>query len=190
MADKITVIKNFNDIKNVFVGDKTIEGNWTFNEDVESTGFKITTKTDADVVLAGGGTTPLSGLATPILFKANTTLSSAQILALNTTPIEVVSAQGAGTVIVVQSIVYKYNFNTTDYSTQTSLQATYTGETPVMQSVANILNAGVDLIKGWGAGTIIEMKDNTGISIETPTADPTLGDGTVDVYITYEILTL
>ena len=38
--------------------------------------------------------------------------------------------------------------------------------------------------------SVIELKENAGISIQTPTSDPTLGDGTVDVYVTYEVLIL
>lgn len=168
--------------QDIYVGGKVTADEYVSNAtiaEIDTTGdTSLITKEYLDNNLTAG------------LLKVSYTLSSAQILALNTTPIEVVSAQGAGTVIIVKNIVYRYNFITTAYSTQNGLRAIYTGGSTDLQIISNILDQTSDIIKGSGLSSVAEMDENTGISIRVPTADPTAGSGTVDVYVTYEILTL
>ena len=126
------------------------------------------------------------------LFKAKVSLSSAQILAGHTSPVEVVPAKGAGTLIVVHSVVYKYNFITSAYTGGTSsLEITYTGSSEVLQFANSILDSVVDIRRG-GTGAMFQatdMPENTGISVQVPSA-VSGGDSTADVYITYETITL
>jgi hypothetical protein len=60
-----------------------------------------------------------------ILYKESTSefffkkiITSAEILALNTTPIELVPAQGANTIIVPTTILAEMDYNTTPYATE------------------------------------------------------------------------
>ena len=53
------------------------------------------------------------------------TLSSAQILAINTTPIEIIPAQGANKLIIIDSFSYDYTFVTAAYTGDTDLRAEY-----------------------------------------------------------------
>lgn len=165
-------------------------GNFVGTGTSEATGFQITSKTDVDVVLAGGGSKLLSDFvlsSDAVEFKATRKLSLGDILALNTTPLEVVAAQGVGTVVIVKSVNYEYTFLSA-YATQTIIETKYSGQTPILSSI-DILGGGADKIIGEsGAGS--ERFENTAIEISVPTADPTGGTSTIDVYITYEVLTL
>lgn len=147
--------------------------------------------TDLDYPIWWNGTLWIDTVPSGVLLKVTQTLSSAQLLSINTTPIEVISAQGAGTVIVVHNIVYKYNYGTVAYSTASTLETEYTGQFAVLTEVQNVIDGVVNKVKASsGFVSNSTLQENTGISVRAQVADPTLGDGTVDVYITYEILTL
>ena len=54
----------------------------------------------------------------PGLLNSTTTLTAAQIRALNTTPVTLVPAPGAGRIVAVDSQVYVYNFGTHAFDSQ------------------------------------------------------------------------
>jgi len=120
-------------------------------------------------------------------------LSSVQILALNTTPITLVAAPGVGKYIHVLYTTANLTFGTTSYATSSILSATFGGIQCVTE--LDILDASLSVHRQFQVCTCIsgaattQILDNTALVVETG-ADPTLGDSTVDIYITYKIITL
>jgi len=123
------------------------------------------------------------------------TLSSAEILALNSTPKTLIAAPGSGKLIRVLSIVEKLNYGSATYATNILQQFRYTGTTTV---IAN------NSLLGSTENTIAEQLASTAVTYSTATSDPvnkaveltvqtgnpTTGDGTLDVYVTYTVITL
>lgn len=120
------------------------------------------------------------------------TLNSTQILSLNTTPIELIPTPGAGNIILIQSIMYRYNFNTAAYATDTVVRIEYSGESSAVAiSNENVLGGTADKIFVDNAYAVtIEGFENKAIDITTATSDPTAGDSTLDIYATYQTITL
>ena len=140
----------------------------------------------------------------PITIKY--TLSSAELLAIGTSPVEVIPAPLGGSMIQVLSVYSKYNFNTTNYVTGGAKFVTrYTndalgaGNSGQFWGGANLVTAtgqsnpyGLWTEGGGTNGIIFSTPiDGVGVSIQTDdTTDPTTGDGTLDVYITYKVITV
>jgi hypothetical protein len=122
-------------------------------------------------------------------------LTSADILALNTTVFTLIPAQGAGTIVNVLKVWYSYNYNTTAYvgggfltvKLGSAFGATISG------SIGGILNSGSNIIgmpsMSVSSSTGTSGFDNTAVVLYNTSAQ-TLGDGTLDVYLTYDVITL
>lgn len=120
------------------------------------------------------------------------TLSSAQILNSFTTNIQLIAAPGAGKFIDVHSIVIKYNYVTSQYATNTSANI-YIGNSNY--TVCNNININFSentLEKLAMIDNIAPLSDlaNKALIYEAITGNPTAGDGTIDVHITYTVITL
>lgn len=122
-------------------------------------------------------------------YKAKVSLSSAQILALNTTPIQAIAAPGAGKIIIIESMTSKLIYNTTDYAGPAALQLVCNGDTGIL-AYTSILTLSSTAIYNSKPGLNVVQLENKAVDLYAPTSDPTLGDSTIDVYITYQIITL
>ena len=122
------------------------------------------------------------------------TLTSAEILALGTTPITLISAPGIDKAIWVKNVYGRLNFNTTAYSNQTLRIKLNGADTMIgkidlllyssMTRSANFLiKSGDDL--SFNNDTIII--ENSALQIYT-TANPTTGNSTIDILVEYQIL--
>ena len=69
---------------------------------------------------------PAVATATGGVNVSTTVLTSAQILALNTTPIELVAAPGAGFYNVVEKVIASVDYNSAAYATTTDIEIRYT----------------------------------------------------------------
>jgi hypothetical protein len=125
---------------------------------------------------------------------AKLTIASADVLTLNTTPIEIVAAPGAGFAIEVLSATVKIDFNTTPYATNTNLHIGSGGGNVAMLDL-QCLDASASTIRKFsvypatGAANLQILENQTlGISVET--GDPTAGDSDITIYVTYRIITL
>lgn len=150
--------------------------------------------TDLDTLSFGDGVTHI-GVQTDECTCVQTvkvTLSSAQILNSFTTNIQLIAAPGAGKFIDVHSIVIKYNYVTSQYATNTSANI-YIGNSNY--TVCNNININFSentLEKLAMIDNIAPLSDlaNKALIYEAITGNPTAGDGTIDVHITYTVITL
>ncbi len=131
------------------------------------------------------------------MFNAATTtkvtLSAAQMLAIYTTPIELIAAPGAGKIIELISVSARNNFNTTafDVAHASGLHVgTLTGTEAQGSINQAFCNSASSLIESQTINAGATIDENEAISVWATVSDPTVGDGTIDVYITYRTVTL
>ncbi len=123
---------------------------------------------------------------------ASLSITSAQVLALNSTPLEIVAAQGAGKAIEVISVSVNIDFTSAAYATNTTLQAITSGAT-VAQFEENVLGATVSTIKKLAevtssSATSTQLLANAALNIQAKTGDPVTGDSDIEVFVLYRIL--
>lgn len=119
-------------------------------------------------------------------------LSSAQILALNATPVELVPAQGAGMVISVNRITVKMVTTATAYAAGGALEFRYTNAsgTKVTADIAAAVvtaGAGTSYTAVAGVTTSLTELANANIVIDNATQAFTTGTGTAVVSIDYTV---
>jgi len=120
------------------------------------------------------------------------TLTSADILATyGLTPFELIAAPGAGQMLNIYKIRYIYNFNTEPFGS-TAINCK-TGIIPVANNLANLIN-GLQTqmgIPSMYSGTVVasSLYENQPLNLYSLNQVFT-GDGTLDVYITYDTITL
>lgn len=119
-------------------------------------------------------------------------LSSAQILALNSTPVELVPAQGAGMVISVNRITVKMITTATAYAAGGALEFRYTNAsgTKVTADIAAAVvtaGAGTSYTAVAGVTTSLTELANANIVIDNATQAFTTGTGTAVVSIDYTV---
>jgi len=137
---------------------------------------------------------PLNLIAEIVPVTVKISLTSPQILALLSTPIEVVPAPGAGKAIHVIAAFGSLTFGTNAYTTFTD--AVLTAPSRVGSSFQNILSG----FFGAGANdTLLGIRSASGGN-QSPTneslviagsgGNPVAGDGTADVSVTYVIINI
>ncbi len=126
--------------------------------------------------------------------EASLTIATADVLTLNSAPIEIVAAPGSGFAIEVLSASMKVVFNSVAYATNTALELTSSGA-DIKQFDGDLLGATVSKIglinrdyrPTSGQTQIIE---NAALNVSVDTGNPTAGDSDIKVYVTYRIITL
>jgi hypothetical protein len=124
---------------------------------------------------------------------AKVTITSAQLLQLFTTPITLVAAQGAGKVIIPFTVLLRYRFGTLEYAT--NLNITLSPNSSLYQVNYNsAISGNQDKYSSRSitptvslAGSVV---DNLPLTIGAQIGNPTAGDGQLDVYVSYYVLTL
>lgn len=155
-------------------------------------GSSITSASDLDTAIALVWINTATATA-QILVTRKTSVTSAQIKALNTTPITLVAAQGSGYAIQPLSVLFHYNYSTAAYATNTNLQVWYNGYTnnlitsnTVLLGVASTYSLSLPV-----SGTLTAADlDNKALVLTVLTGDPVTGAGTLDVYVTYALVTV
>jgi len=113
-------------------------------------------------------------------------VSSAEILALNSTPVTLVTAPGAGYVLMPINAIAKLNFGTIAYDG--------TNDDPVIKNqgdggysivFSSLLSEIADKIMFQPLGNSTVARTANTALVLTEDVDPTLGDGNLDIYLWY-----
>lgn len=132
------------------------------------------------------------------IYTAQVPLSSAQILNLFTTPVQLVAAPGSGKIIVPLSIIVDYTFVTTAYVSNTTLQIYENSDRsnptwgPGISSILTATSSQIRSLYNNAAAngtTVVQYADNQPLMITTATNNPTTGDGTAKLTVLYKIVT-
>jgi hypothetical protein len=146
-----------------------------------------------DVTSVGNATTIIDTFKT---YTVKVSVSSAQILASGVTGITLVSAPGSGKTIQVLNILNRLNFVTTAYTTNLSWRYYHDTAVAPIAIDGEILKSTVSRIGTPGLSstsattTQIQIVENKDVKVFTSGGNPAAGDGTMDIYITYKIVTL
>lgn len=132
------------------------------------------------------------------ILTAKVTLSSAQLLAINTTPITIISAGGSGTIIELLGMNAKLTYNSIAYTLaggdlglyETNAAGTFIANWNILfddflSITTTERRAG--LIYG---GVVTKLTENTPLVVTVDTGDPISGNSSVDIYVAYRIITL
>ncbi len=116
-------------------------------------------------------------------------ISSAQILALATTPVTLISALGATKIIAIDKCIGVYNNVTTGYTAGlgSTFDIYYSGGDPIIPSAAFIQNSN-DEYRHNALFATVNCPPNTDIILDNTGAAYTGGDGTVTLHIYYTII--
>jgi hypothetical protein len=120
---------------------------------------------------------------------------SADVLQLNTTPLTIVPAQGAGTVIEVISASASIDFNSVAYATNTPLQLSFGGDAVLGQIGSNFLASTVSkktssFTQQSSTAGQTQTIENAALVVTNSSGDPTAGDSDITIYLTYIVVEL
>jgi hypothetical protein len=152
------------------------------------------TYSEAPSLVDADGTVGSASLADDICHTKTVALTSAQILALSATPIELVAAPGAGKIILLESIVVEMTRTATGYANGGVLETRYENSSGALASAtfpASLVTggAGVAVAINIGLATILTPLVNKALVILNATAPFITGTGTGRVLIKYRVVT-
>lgn len=130
-----------------------------------------------------------------VLTTKQVSLTFAQILALNATPVELVAAPGAGKVISVEEILFKMVRTGTAYANGGALEFRYTNASgakvtaDIAATVVTTGGAGTEYNIVRGVVTSLTPVANAAIVVDNATAAFITGTGTAVVTIKYRVVT-
>lgn len=161
-------------------------------------GCNMSTTTKGDKGDAGAtGPIGLTGNVGPVglgYLSAKVTLTSAQILALFTTPIQIVASPGIGFALQVIQSSARLNYNTIPYTGNTQINIINTGAGNSQYVNVGVLSSNISIIgEGYhtiGTTNVTQIIENTALNISINIGNPSAGNSTVDVYLIYRIITL
>jgi len=119
------------------------------------------------------------------------TIASADVLQLNSTPLTIVAAQGAGTYIEVISAFVVIDFNSAAYATNTTIELIFSGASDelMISSINASVSKSVAFTKqGSGTAGNTQMLENTDLQVAVASGDPTTGDSDIEVFILYRVI--
>jgi 3-oxoacyl-ACP reductase-like protein len=129
-----------------------------------------------------------------VVQRARVSLTSAQILALNATPVSLIPAPGAGKYISVDEIIGKVNSTgQTQYTGANAIEFRYTNGSGVKVTgdlAAAWLNSATTRVDKAVGVAVTTAVANAAVVVVVPTADPGAGTGTVDLDILYRVVTI
>jgi hypothetical protein len=112
-------------------------------------------------------------------------LTSVEVLALNTTPIEIVPAPGANKALVPFMVESFVNFNSAAYATNTDLLFEYGSAGTQIAILTGALAATADAVSNGPAVNLVDEALNQAIDVTEGGADPITGNSPVTVTVYY-----
>jgi len=164
-----------------------------------------TTVPSLSVNATTGAISPAAGYVHDIR-TVTVNVSSAEILAISTTPKEIIAAPGANKQIVPLHILIEYDYGTATYSAASFLALFFGSSASGHTAVAtNCVGAGQSLITrtsdaacqwggifGAGNGAYSDLKSTINLTNKALTlsssSNPTSGDGTLRITVTYRVI--
>ncbi|MCE9539754.1 MAG: hypothetical protein K8R85_11120 [Bacteroidetes bacterium] len=133
------------------------------------------------------------------IYEAILSLTSAQILALYSSPITIIAAPGAGKYIEILSTSGIYTWVSIAYNTNTNLVLAYAGATTQLCMQQSLLTStssrklmfANSIVNTFGSGltTDTQILTNTAVQVSTLVGNTSLGDGTAKLKVLYRIVT-
>lgn len=122
-------------------------------------------------------------------------IASADVLQLNSTPLTIVAAQGAGTIIEVVSAVLKIDFNSVAYATNTTITLLTSGA--IVPQADNSIDASVsrygkfrNRYTSGEPSTVTQLIENAALTVTVDTGDPTAGDSNIEIFVIYRVINI
>lgn len=120
-------------------------------------------------------------------YYTEVSLSSAQILTSNATPIQLVAAPGAGKIIVPEKYIVQFIWNSIAYATNISFKVRYpTGATANLIAIDGVASKNAII----GSTDYDPVIANEKLEVYTATGNPTAGNSTMKIGVYYKIHTL
>jgi hypothetical protein len=142
--------------------------------------------------LTRGGKYNPAGAVPGVTQRQRVTLTSAQILALFTTPITLIAAPGAGMYVSVDEIVGILKFGTIAYTGANAGIVSYTSgagaaatSAPAAAWINSASTTAVKLV-----GVAVTPVANAPVVLSVGTANPGAGDGTMTLDVSYRVVSL
>lgn len=156
-------------------------------------------KTVNSTSLLGSGDVVIPVIGDDVIKVGTVSLTSANILALNTTPIQLVASPGAGKIVIMEEVIYDFTAGT-QYANGNDIKIRYSGTSVdclTYGGTSAMINAATSSIRQGGqasgaissAANILTTGDNKAVNLTVDTAFIT-GTGTLKLYYKYRIITL
>ena len=127
------------------------------------------------------------------VYTKKVTLSSAQVLALFTTPIALVDAPGAWFAILVHRVTGAVDYNSAAYATNTTQEVRYTNGagTKVTADFTALVTATADkFVSVGGIEAATTLTENAAVVVCNATGNPATGNSPVSFTVDYSIVSL
>jgi hypothetical protein len=130
------------------------------------------------------------------VYTQKTTLTVAELLSIDTSPITLLAAPGAGKLIQIITCEWRVRFATAAYTGSTTLFFRYAGGNAVILTssaplVSTTSRIGKINTSASSGATSIQGLENAGIVLSAGgSGNPSTGDSEVDLYLSYKIITL
>lgn len=119
-------------------------------------------------------------------------ITSAEILALNSTPIQLLPASGSGKVYQILDVMGRLNYLTASYATNTNLRVLYIGVGLTLFTCPSLIAGSALRIQQFNrtasVGSTTQILGNTAVYLDVQTGNPTSGSGSLDIYISYKVI--
>ena len=163
---------------------------WATNVAAAQTPSGDVTMTNTGVMVIGTDKVSSTMIAPSVLKVATTTIATASVLTLNSTPIVLVPAVAWKT-IAVDSIVATINYAGVAYATNVTMEFSYTtATTKVTADIAALLDATADkAVKVGGIEAALVCAVNDGVQVKVAAGNPTAGTSDIIITVVYREVT-
>lgn len=134
------------------------------------------------------------GTTADTIYYASLTITSAQVLALFTTPLLLIAAPAVGTHIHIIKSSCKVTFNTIAYATNMNVDVYTDTATVVQERMSSVLNASTTRTSQGqpqvvSAAAEIQLIQGKAVYVKVPTGNPTAGNSDIKIFVSYKLVT-